>query len=153
MLAETYQVTTAPEHEELPVGDVHDPHDAEDQGQPQRGQRQDQGADRPFEEGQEEVRLETHARGDGAGAARGASAGGKAGLVVSTQPRLSEPVRQSTTRAAVETRARSAGRRPCMGSREVLARRGLRYPSTAFRLWEARTRARTTPGGGYRPRP
>jgi hypothetical protein len=51
------------------VGDVDDPHDTEDERQPQRGEGESQGADRPFEEGQEEVRPEAHGPGDGAGAA------------------------------------------------------------------------------------
>ena len=48
------------EHEELAVRDVDDAHDAEDQRQAERGQREHGGADQPFQHGEEEMRAEAH---------------------------------------------------------------------------------------------
>jgi hypothetical protein len=46
------------EHEELAVGDVDDAHHAEDQRKPERGQREDERADRALEEREEKMRPE-----------------------------------------------------------------------------------------------
>ena len=48
------------QHEELAMRDVDDAHDAEDQRQAERRERQHDGGDHAFQERQEEVRAEAH---------------------------------------------------------------------------------------------